>query len=245
MLYRQKKILALIPARGGSKGLPRKNILNISGKPLLYWTIKAAQSSIYIDRIILSSEDDEIMKIAADFNCEVPFKRPINLAKDNTSSIAVINHALVAIKAANEFSILILLQPTSPLRTSYHIDEAIETLIKGPGKAIVSVSKSEHPPFWSNTLPDNFNMGKFIQSNIKHKPRQSLPTYYQLNGAIFLAYINYFTNIQGFFGSETYAYLMDKRSSIDIDDTLDFEMAEYLLRKQEVHPESTGQNYKN
>jgi len=127
-MINNKTILTIIPARGGSKGVKRKNVRNLAGKPLIAWTIEAAKNSKYLDRVVLSSEDKEIIKIAKEYGCEVPFVRSKELAKDDTPGIDVVLHALNMIR--ERYNYVVLLQPTSPLRTECHIDECIELCVK-------------------------------------------------------------------------------------------------------------------
>lgn len=143
------KILAIIPARGGSKGVPRKNIRELAGKPLIAWTIEEAKKSKYIDRLILSTEDDEIIEVAKQYGCEVPFKRPIELAQDDTPGIDPVLHA---IEQCPGYDYVVLLQPTSPLRTVDDIDGCIEQLLSSDGTNFcVSVTEPEKSPYWMYT----------------------------------------------------------------------------------------------
>ena len=145
-----KSILAIIPARGGSKGIPRKNIKLLAGKPLIAWTIDEAKKSIYIDRLILSSEDEEIIRIAKEWGCEAPFIRPAELAEDNTPGIDVVIHAIDALK--EKYDYLVLLQPTSPLRKVEDIDRCIETCIDRNVPACISVSETMNHPYWMKVM---------------------------------------------------------------------------------------------
>src|SRR5262245_50403921 len=141
-----QKILALITARGGSKGLPRKNVLDLAGKPLLAWSVEAARASRYIDRLILSSDDDEIMDVAKQYGCEVPFRRPKDLATDGAPTSPAVVHALDAIGEA--FDYVVVLQPTSPLRTAADIDGAIELCHVRRASTCVSMTETSKPSEW-------------------------------------------------------------------------------------------------
>jgi len=223
-----KKVLAVIPARCGSKGLPRKNIRNLCGKPLIAWTIEEAKKSNYIDKIIVSTEDREIANISKKYGAEIPFIRPKELASNTAKGIDVIKHAINYFK--EEFKIIILLQPTSPLRTVEDINNAFKEFIrKRRAKAIVSVCELDHPIQWSNSLPDNLNMSNFINYSIKNKNRQELKKYYRFNGAIYISEIDYLKDNDGFLGNETYAFIMNRENSVDIDNKIDFKLAEILL----------------
>jgi CMP-N-acetylneuraminic acid synthetase len=177
-----KTFLAVIPARGGSKRLPRKNVLDLAGKPLIAWTIEAAKQSKYIDHFVVSTDDQEITDVSKQFGAEV-LTRPGELATDTASSVDVVLHSINA--QQKQYDYVILLQPTSPLRTAQHIDEAIELLFEKNANAIISVCETDHSPLWSNTLHEDGNMDNFIREEVKGKRSQDLPTYYRLNGAIF------------------------------------------------------------
>jgi len=232
-MYKDKNILGLIPARGGSKGLSRKNIKPLLGKPLIVWTIKQAFASKYIDRVVVSTDDKEIAEISKKYGAEVPFMRPKELAEDNAKGIDVVLHAIDWLRENDkqkQYDLIILLQPTSPLRITDDIDKTIELLFLKKAKAIVSVCEVDHHPLWANTLPEDGCMKDFIRKEIMNKNRQELPVYYRLNGAIYSAYCNYIKERKSFFGKETFAYIMPKNRSVDIDNEIDFELAEILIK---------------
>lgn len=225
-----RKVLALIPARGGSKRLPRKNVLPLCGKPLIAWTIEAALQSQYVDRVIVSTDCDEIATVCRKSGAEVPFVRPSELAEDTSSTNDVILHALDATPDL-ETDIVVILQPTSPLRTAQHIDESLELLVDKNAKGIVSVSQCEHSPLWANTLPENGQMGTFIKSKIFGKRSQDLPNYYRLNGAIYTFTKESLLSTCGiFYSNDVYAFKMDRGCSVDIDNELDFQVAEVIVK---------------
>ncbi|WP_457564272.1 acylneuraminate cytidylyltransferase family protein [Caminibacter sp.] len=225
-MYKGKTFLAIIPARGGSKRLTRKNILPLNGKPLITYTIEAAKKSEYIDEIVVTSDDEEILDIAKKENVKI-IKRPDFLATDTASSIDVLIHA---IENMPKFDYIILLQPTSPLRNENHIDEAIELLDKKNADAVVSVCEMEHSPLWSNTIPENLDMSGFLRDEVKGKRSQDLPKFYRLNGAIYICKTDEFLKYKTLFlDKNIFAYVMDRKSSVDIDDEVDFKLAEVLL----------------
>lgn len=231
-MYKDKKILCIIPARSGSKGLPRKNIRLLLGKPLIAWTIEAAKASSYIDTTIVSTEDAKIATLARKFGAEIPFMRPRRLARDNSKGMEVVLHAMNWLENHGEkYDLLMLLQPTSPLRKCEDIDKAIEFLFRKRAKAVISVCPSEHHPWWSITLTQAKRINKFEKNKIINKNRQDLAVFYRINGALYLAYVDYLRKIKSFIGNQTYAYIMPQERSIDIDTTLDFEFAEFLMRK--------------
>jgi len=230
-LYRGKKILGIIPARGGSKGLPRKNIIPLLGKPLIAWTIEQAKESRYIDKVIVSTDDREIAEVSKKYGAEIPFLRPKELAEDDSKVIDAILLVIEWIEKNDMYyDLIVLLQPTTPLRTSEDIDNSIELLFSKKAQAIVSVCEVEHHPHLANTLPEDGSMENFLSFELANKNRQQLPVFYRLNGAIYLAYLDYLMAKKGFFGEGTYAYLMQRRKSIDIDNDIDLKFTEFLLK---------------
>lgn len=223
-----KKVLTIIPARGGSKGVPRKNVRDLAGKPLIAWTIEEAQKSRYIDCLILSSEDEEIIQVAKEWGCDVPFVRPQELAQDESSGMDVVLHALEEITG---YDYIVLLQPTSPLRTVKEIDECIATFSKKNADSCVSVTKAEKSPYWMYTINDEGKMKNIIPTSQLITRRQDLPLVYSLNGAIYIAEINWIQKYKTFLTKHTLAFCMPKERSYDIDTELDFHICEYLLSK--------------
>lgn len=188
-MYKGKKILGIIPARGSSKDLPRKNVLSLLEKPLIAWTIEEARSSDYLDKIIVSTDDKEIAGISEKYGAEIPFKRPKILSSGKAKTIDVILHALKWFEGNGcVYDLVMLLQPASPLRTVFDINEAVKLLINKKAQSIVSVCESEHHLYWSNTLPGDGCMKDFLKKEIIGKNRQELPVFYRLNGAVYLAY---------------------------------------------------------
>ncbi len=221
--------LALIPARGGSKGLPRKNVLPVGGKPLIAWTIEAALASACVDRVVLSSDDDDIMAVAEAHGCEVLFRRPAELSGDSASSLAVVSHALAQLPA---FDHVMLLQPTSPMRLASDIDAAFELMCRQGAQACVSVCPVEESPFWMYQIDAGYKLQPLLPQLELRTRRQDLPPVYMLNGAIYVASTAYFQQHQGFLGSECAAYVMPRSRSIDIDTADDLAAIELLLNKK-------------
>ena len=222
-----KTFLAIIPARGGSKRLPRKNVLDLAGKPLIAWSIEAGLKNKYIDKVIVTSDDDEILAIAKDFGSET-IKRPDELASDTATSFDAIKHT---IENLERYDYIVLLQPTSPLRTAEQIDEAIELLESKNADAIVSVCEMDHSPLWSNTLPEDRSMNDFIRDEVKNKRSQDLEPYYRLNGAIYITKVDKLLEEKSFFLEKNiYSYRMNRESSVDIDEKIDFKFAEILIK---------------
>lgn len=225
-MYHHKTFLAIIPARGGSKRLPRKNVLDLAGKPLVAWSIEAGLNSKYIDKVIVTSDDDEMLRISEKFGVGL-IKRPEELANDTATTFDAIKHT---IENLERYEFIVLLQPTSPLRNEKHINEAIELLHVKNADAIISVCKVEHSPLWCNTLPEDRSMSYFIQDEIKSKRSQDLGEYYRLNGAIYICRTEKLLSEKTFFIKDNiYAYEMDGKSSIDIDEELDLRFAKLLI----------------
>ena len=219
-------VLAIVPARGGSKRLPRKNVLPLHGKPLIAWTIEAGLRSNYLDNLIVSSEDSEVLDIARNLSVET-IERPITLAQDDTSTFDVVEHTLHSIQAC--FDILVLLQPTSPLRNETHIDQALDLMMNKKASAIISVSAEEHPPLWSNTLPDDDNMDNFLDRGLARSRSQDLQPFFRINGALYICRTKYLLDEKSFFlKNNIFAYRMSRRDSIDIDEELDLKLAELI-----------------
>ncbi len=228
------RYIAIIPARGGSKRLPGKNLREIAGKPLIAWTIEAALKSGVFERVVVTTDSVEIARIALDYGAEAPFLRPSKLSTDNTSTVEVLIHALrqLGIPGTSPFTHMACLQPTSPLRGADDIIHASKMLEDIKADAVISVCKNEYSPLWSNTLPNDNNMEGFLPVDIQKTPSQQLPEYFRLNGSI------YFCDIQRFFDEQTlflknniYAYIMSRKNSIDIDDEVDFDLAGIYLSR--------------
>jgi len=231
-MYKNKKILAVITARGGSKGIPGKNIKPLAKRPLIYWTIMAARKSRYIDSLIVSTDSPKIAAVSEKYGSEVPFLRPARLATDTATSLDVLTHAVGYLKKKGaDFDAVVLLQPTSPLRRAEDIDKAVELLFTKKAGAVVSVSEAPVSPLWMNTLPADGCMKDFLKRT-SDRNRQELPVYYQLNGAVFAGFTDYIVKNKGFLGGRTFAYVMPKSRSVDIDDITDFRLAEALMRKR-------------
>ena len=220
-----KKVLAIIPARGGSKRLPQKNSKLLHGKPLIVHSIEAAKQAEVIDEILVSTDDLDIAKIACEAGAYVPFLRPDYLSTDQASSVDVVCHAIEYLQRYKkmDFEYIVLLQPTSPLRKALHIQEAFDILEEKKGDAVISVCEVEHSPLWINQLPEDGSMIEFISSEIKGTRSQDLPQYYRVNGAIYICSIPRFLKEKDFFISDNiYAYKMRTYESVDIDTMIDF-----------------------
>lgn len=225
-----KTILALITARGGSKGIPQKNIIDLGGKPLLAWTIEAAQKSQCIDRLILSSDDTRIINTAKAYGCEVPFVRPAELALDTTSSMDVIFHALDSLHTSYDY--LLLLQPTSPFRTAAHIDQAIEHLFKTKAVSVVSVSRTKKSPDLIFYREDTGKLIPIIKSDERVTRRQDARPAFEYNGAIYFTNIEYLKQVKSYKTPDTVGVELTDFMDIDIDSSDDLEYARYFAEKK-------------
>ncbi len=227
-MYKDKTFLAIIPARAGSKRLLGKNILDLKGKPLMAWSIEAGLKSRYINKVLVSSDDDEILQISKSFGA-VSIKRPKELAGDTAATIDVICHV---VQNEKKYDFVVLLQPTSPLRNEKHIDEAIELLIEKKADAVVSVCETDYSPLWCNKLPLDGSMQNFLRDEAKKLRSQELEKYYRLNGAIYICSTDKILKERTLFISNNiFAYKMDRLYSVDIDEKIDFEIAEFLMGK--------------
>ncbi|MGR5434385.1 acylneuraminate cytidylyltransferase family protein [Vibrio owensii] len=225
-----KKVVAFIPARGGSKRLPRKNVLHLANKPLIEWSINAAQNSCFVDEILVSTDDEEIASISSKVGATVPGLRPSELASDTAKTESALFYTLESF--AQDADIVVVLQPTSPLRTSEHIDQALDLFYTKKAFSVVSVTPCEHPPLWANTLPEDYSMENFLRPEALQRS-QDLGAYYRLNGAIYIfdvSKLKAFGDIR--YTSESYAYIMDNYDSVDIDNKIDFEIAEFFMKKR-------------
>ncbi|MDD2894898.1 MAG: acylneuraminate cytidylyltransferase family protein [Aliarcobacter sp.] len=229
-MNKNKTFLAIIPARGGSKRLPRKNVLDLCGKPLITYSIEAGLKSKYIDKVMVTSDDEDILSISKKYGATI-IKRPEELASDTATTFDAIKHTIDSLE---KFDYIVLLQPTSPLRSEKHLDEAIELLEQKNAEAIVSVCEMDHSPLWCNTLPEDGSMKSFLKEEVLNKRSQDLDKYFRLNGAIYICKTDKLLENKGFFLKENiYAYKMGKKNSIDIDDEFDFKLAHLCLQHKE------------
>jgi len=224
-----KKIVAIITARGGSKGLFRKNVLDLNGKPLIAHTIEAAKESQIFDKIIVTTEDKEIKEVSFEFGAEV-IDRPVELATDLASSIDVLVHALQVLESEN-FTHYILLQPTSPLRNYMHIKEAWNKYLKDKVNSLLGVCEVEHTPFKMLIEKDNGEVKPLTKWEHLTMPRQKLPDAYLPNGAIYINRVDKFLENQNLFEKPLAIYLMDRESSLDIDSEKDFLEVEKIMKR--------------
>ena len=231
-MIKGKKVLGLIPARGGSKSLPRKNVLSLGGRPLISWTIQAALASAYLDRVVASSDDREIMETARKWGAEVPFTRPAELAGDETASIDVVLHALDQV--GNGYDYVVMLQPTSPLRTVGDIDACVSKCLDSGAPACVSVCEASKSPYWMYTFDSRERFRPVIQGLELITRRQDIPPVYSLNGAVYVARTDWLRKAGQFITPETVGYVMPHERSLDIDTALDLRICQILVSEKEA-----------
>lgn len=217
--------LALIPARGGSKSIPRKNIREIAGKPLIAWTIEAALAAKGIARVVVSTEDEEIAAVARAWGAEVPFMRPAELATDDAPGIAPVLHA---VECLPEHEDVLLLQPTSPLRGRHDIERLLALAGKAAAPSVVSVTQVSGHPAWMFRMAADARLERFMADDGASR-RQDLPILYALNGAMYWVRTDWLRRQKGLVGADTVGFVMDEEASVDIDTMLDWKLAELLL----------------
>jgi CMP-N,N'-diacetyllegionaminic acid synthase len=227
-------VFGLVPARGGSKGIPGKNIAACGGRPLIGWTCEAATKSARLERTILSTDSDEIARVAREWGIEAPFMRPSELAQDATPSIHVMQHALDWLeKSGADVTALALLQPTSPLRTGAHIDAAVELFAESGADTVVSVVKVPHNFHPSSVMLDDGGWLKPFEGE-RHaiKRRQDLAPVLARNGPAVLIVSTALVRSGRLYEDRTRAYLMSAEESVDVDDASDLRYADFLLRSR-------------
>ena len=227
------KSIAVIPARSGSKGLKDKNIREFNGKPLLAYAIEAAQKAGIYDCIHVSTDSGHYAEIARQYGAEIPFLRSEEMSCDLATTWDAMRFVLSEYqKIGKNFDMVTVLQPTSPLRTWEDICYAYEIFKRKKADSVVGVCEMEHSPLWSNTLPEDGCLNGFIQAEA-NGPRQKLSTYYRINGAIYMIGARFLMEYRNLYGERGYAYIMSREHSIDIDDEMDFAIAEFLMKRSE------------
>jgi CMP-N-acetylneuraminic acid synthetase len=220
-------VVAIIPARGGSRGVLRKNVREIAGKPLIVWTIEQALAAPGVDRVVVSTEDDEIAQVARRSGADVPFRRPAELATDTAATMEVIIHALDSLPAYDD---VLLLQPTSPLRKVEDIAGIVATRAAAGAPCAVSVVEAAKSPYWMYRLDGSGRLAALFNGEVATR-RQDLEPVYMLNGALYLASCDWLRSNGGFLGPEAVAYVMPPERSADIDTLLDWDFVEFLMTR--------------
>tara|TARA_Y100000310_G_scaffold273723_1_gene289382 strand:- start:6 stop:722 length:717 start_codon:yes stop_codon:yes gene_type:complete len=224
-------ILGIIPARGGSKGLPGKNIKSLNGKPLIAYTIEAANHSEYINKLVLSTDDLEIAQVCSNQGVEIPFMRPAELATD--TALAIDTYIYTFNRLKNEFDyqadIIVILQPTSPLRTTEDIDNAIKIFLDKQADSVISVCELEHPIERARIIDENGKIGNYNKGEVVVKNRADYRKVFSPNGTVSVVSPKLILE-KKFYSKNTYSYIMPRERSIDIDNQFDFDIAEFLVR---------------
>jgi CMP-N,N'-diacetyllegionaminic acid synthase len=231
-MYRHNKILVVIPARGGSKGVPNKNIKELLGKPLIAYTIEQAKRSRYIDRTIVSTDSPAIADIAVSWGAEVPFLRPEALATDQSSTLDVLVHAIDWLEKNEnyKFDILVLLHATTPLREPEDIDRSIELLLEKGVENVFTVTEAHRNPYFNMVEIKNNKVSLVKMGN--YATRQTAPEVFDMNSSIYVWWKDIFMKKRSVFLENSRVYIMPRTRSVDIDDSLDFKIAEMLLSNQ-------------
>jgi CMP-N,N'-diacetyllegionaminic acid synthase len=229
-MYKDKRILGTISARGGSKGVPGKNIRDLGGLPLVAWTIREARCSAYLDRLVVSSDDEGILAVARSHGAETPFVRPPELARDDTPGVDPVLHAVEAL-GPGQYDYVVLMQPTSPLRTTADIDGAIKTCLDHGWPCLISVTETEKSPYFMFQMDEGARLTPVISQDGFHTRRQDLPRVCAPNGALYVARCDWLARTRSFLTPETRGFEMPRERSWDIDELLDFEICELLLKR--------------
>lgn len=229
-------IIGIIPARGGSRGVPGKNIKLLEGKPLISYAIAEGKKSKYIDKLILSTDDEHIAATSREMGLEVPFMRPAELAGDLSKAIDTYIYTLGEMERIYKYwaDILVVLQPTSPLRTFEDIDGAINLFLTRDADSVVSVCEVEHSPYWYKTLDSDNKLQQFLDCDDVNANRQKLPAVYRPNGAVYVFKRELIMEKKAYYSDKSYAYIMPNDRSVDIDTQIDFKLAELLINERQA-----------
>ena len=236
----RSQVLAVITARGGSKGLPQKNLRPLADKPLIAHTIDAAKHARFLDRTIVSTDDEQIAALARSHGADVPFLRPAELARDETPSLPVLIHAIRWLDGNEAYrpDYVMLLQPTSPLRTAQDIDNCITLALEKDADGVVSLCQAKHHPYWMKRVEADGRVTDLLLLDqpleTAYSRRQDLPPGYAINGAVYLVRREILLEYQTFYTDRTYAYVMPLERSLDIDTLWDFRLAEFVLKDDVV-----------
>jgi len=228
-MYKDHVVVCVIPARGGSKGVPRKNIKPFAGKPLIAYTIEQSLQSEYIDRTIVSTEDREIANISRQYGAQVPFMRPDDLAGDQVATVDVLLHTINWLEEEDKynFDILVLLHTTTPLRAVKDIDSCIRLLVEEKADDVFSVTEAHRNPYFNMVEEGSDGFVRLVKEGL-YSARQFAPKVYDMNASIYVWWKNILKEEKKIFLKKSKAYVMPKERSIDIDDDFDFKIAEFL-----------------
>ncbi|EFQ24225.1 acylneuraminate cytidylyltransferase [Aminomonas paucivorans DSM 12260] len=224
-MFEGKRILGILAARGGSKRIPGKNLRDLGGRPLIIWSVEAARQARFLDRLVLSTEDGEIMACCRKAGCEVPFERPAEFATDTATSASVVRHALVSLE--EEYDYVVLLQPTSPFRLGEDIDRGIALCVERRAPSVVSLSSLREKPAWIYRVDENDRL-------CPHEDawRGDEGAWGVLNGAVYVMERRWFLENEAFIGQETLSFFMPPERSVDVDTEEDLLWARFLLSRK-------------
>jgi CMP-N,N'-diacetyllegionaminic acid synthase len=235
--------IGIIPARGGSKGVPRKNIANLAGKPLIAYTIEAALSAKLLSNVIVSTEDKEIAQVSKKYGVEVPFTRPEKLATDTAPMLPVLQHAVKEMETRTNqvFDIVVLLQPSTPLRLASDIDNGIKLLHDTGADSVISIVdvNANHPFRMKRVVGDNILVNYIEQGFEDMRPRQTLPLIYIRSGDLYISRRDVIMKEDKIVGDDARAYIIPEERTVNIDKMSDFYFAEYLIKKQKENGKTT------
>lgn len=224
------KNIAVIPARSGSKGLKDKNIMELNGQPLLAYSIIAAKESGLFDEVMVSTDSNRYAEVAVNYGAEVPFLRSVGLSGDHAGSWDVVREVLGSYRMSGRtFDSVCLLQPTSPLRDAGDIVCGYQLMDEKGANTVIGVCEMEHSPLWSSTLPADLSMEGFAKAGVTNRPRQEIPIYYRVNGALYIRKVGTMADERNIYTDKCYAYVMPRERSVDIDLMLDFKVAEAIM----------------
>ena len=230
------KNIAIIPARSGSKGLPDKNIRLVNGKPLIAYTIEAALQSGCFDTVHVSTDSEKYAEIAREYGADEPFLRSPELASDTASSWDAVREVLAKYSALGKtFDTMMLMQPTSPLRTAQDVKDAYALMQEKNAKSVIAVCEVDHSPLWCDMIPDSGNMKGFGRKDIAWVTRQELRPFYRVNGSIYLLSVDGVSvpADDRIYEDDCYALFMDRKKSVDIDSEDDLAMVEFLISRRD------------
>ena len=237
-------VLGIITARGGSKGLPGKNIRDLVGQPLISYSIQAAQAASSLDRVVVSTDDDEIAAVAKEWGAEIPCMRPAEFAGDEALVYPALSHMAHYLEAQDGYipDYIMLLQPTSPLRTAEDIDQAIAIAAERNADGVVSLWQAKSHPYWAREIDDQGVVKELAHKDGRYSRRQALPNSYTVNGAIYMAKRNVLIEQETFYTPKTYAYIMPPERSLDIDSAWDFHLVELVLNDSRRAHQGMGED---
>jgi len=225
-------MLAIIPARGGSKQVPQKNIKSLCGKPLIAYTIEAAQAAKSVDRVIVSTDDPQIEEAAKKSGAEIPFMRPKELAQDDSKAIDTYLYTVekLNVEFNGNYKEFVVLLPTSPLRVPEDIDNAVSLFHEKKADSVISCVEVSFPPVWMKKIDRDGKITNYFNVATENKNRQEFETAFKPNGSIYVFKYAFLKEKYSYYSNNTYAYLMPQERSVDIDSQSDFNYAEYLMR---------------